>query len=115
MRAWKPSHENTSSASILSLLTDAAEALAAAHELAVDAGAELPQAVIRRAAVFVASAIDLTTQPVLHTSATTPRDEIAAASIVLDEQGNVIKDRYGLAGVLNPPVKIRERGVGGVL
>ena len=72
---------------VLSLLTDAAQALSEAHELAVASGLDLPEQIIQRAAVFTASAIESCTQPLLQASAI-----------------------QSLAGVMQPPVKQRDRG-----
>lgn len=59
----KGTRQPASSTAVLDLLTHAGQALAEARELAVDAGLELSSAVIQRAAVVTASAIETLVQP----------------------------------------------------
>lgn len=57
-------HRSGAATAVLSLLTDAAQALDAARDLAAAAGMTLTEQVVQRAGVFVASSIDTVTQPI---------------------------------------------------
>lgn len=119
---------------VLSHLTYALESLAECRDLCRAAGFDITEQVVTRAAVFAAAAAETVTQPlvVVHTSADRfERDRAARIALERTTPAGVCATcgcevtagelcclvcgppRFDAAGVLQPPVKIGERGQAG--